>query len=351
MIKSLKIFNFQSHKDSQLEFASGVNVIVGASDCGKTAIIRALRWLIFNKPSGDSFRSTWGGDTRVEMQIGTDIISRFKSKEIPNGYSHNTKVLEAFKTGVPEPVQNILNMDETNIQNQLDSPFLISSTPGEVASYFNKVAHLDQIDNGIRNIQSAIRQTTAEIQADENRVAELTEAFKAYEYIDLVEIDLEELEKMDSDSGKLRNKSTALEALIQGLTEIDIKISEVEYVVHFEEEVDAILQLKEKYVKGNEKYIELEALRSRLVTVNSELEYLNTVIQLEPEVEHIITEQNKAKDIAEKMSLFKTLIRDLTNTYTYLTELEHTIAGLELEFHDKMPDRCPLCDTVLTKTK
>jgi len=65
MIKTLSIQNYQSHKDSTLEFDPGVNVIVGSTDSGKTAIIRALRWLIWNRPNGDSFRSTWGGDTKV----------------------------------------------------------------------------------------------------------------------------------------------------------------------------------------------------------------------------------------------------------------------------------------------
>jgi len=56
MIKYLQIQNFQSHKDSLLEFDPGVNVIVGSSDSGKTAVIRALRWLVWNRPSGDAFR-------------------------------------------------------------------------------------------------------------------------------------------------------------------------------------------------------------------------------------------------------------------------------------------------------
>jgi len=349
VIKTLKILNFKSHKDSQLEFAPGVNVIVGASDCGKTAIIRALRWLIFNKPSGDSFRSTWGGDTRVDIEADHQHWYRLKGKE--NHYHYNGGTFASFGAGVPEEVQKSLNMDETNIQMQLDSPFLISSTPGEVASYFNKVAHLDQIDTGIRNIQSAIRQTTADIQADENRIVELTEATKAYEYIDLVEVDLEELEKMDSDSKKLQNKYSALELLIHDITKINIAISETEYIVHFEEEVDAILRSKENYIKGNEKHIELESLRSRLVAINAELEHLNAVIQLEPEVLYIISEQKKAKIAAGDVHLFKTLVRDLANTYTDLTELEHNLTGLEQNFHNEMPDRCPLCDTVLTKKK
>ena len=81
MIKKLNILNFQSHKDTSLSFAPGVNVIVGASDSGKSAIIRALRWLIWNRPVGDAFRSHWGGETQVVVVTDElDTITRLKEK-------------------------------------------------------------------------------------------------------------------------------------------------------------------------------------------------------------------------------------------------------------------------------
>jgi len=46
MINSLTIQNFQSHKNTTLEFDNGINIIIGQSDSGKTAIIRALNWVI-----------------------------------------------------------------------------------------------------------------------------------------------------------------------------------------------------------------------------------------------------------------------------------------------------------------
>jgi len=81
MIQQLSIANFQSHKDTTLAFDPGLNVIVGPTDCGKTAVIRALRWLIWNRPMGEAFRSTWGGDTEVEITTDDErrwVIRRAK---------------------------------------------------------------------------------------------------------------------------------------------------------------------------------------------------------------------------------------------------------------------------------
>ena len=55
MLTSLTIKNFQSHKDSTLQFSPNVNVILGHNDSGKSAIFRAIDFVVFNSLSGDSF--------------------------------------------------------------------------------------------------------------------------------------------------------------------------------------------------------------------------------------------------------------------------------------------------------
>jgi exonuclease SbcC len=61
-IKKLSLRNFQSHRETDLEFSPGLNIIVGPSDQGKSAIIRALRWLFYNEPRGTGFIRV--GETR-----------------------------------------------------------------------------------------------------------------------------------------------------------------------------------------------------------------------------------------------------------------------------------------------
>ena len=57
MIKEINIKNFQSHDNTNLILDSGVNVIVGSSDSGKSAIIRALRWVTSCVPRGEIGRA------------------------------------------------------------------------------------------------------------------------------------------------------------------------------------------------------------------------------------------------------------------------------------------------------
>ena len=64
MISGLLLKNFQSHKKTILHFHPGVNAIIGKSNSGKTAILRALYWIIYNRPSGISFVSFWNRDKK-----------------------------------------------------------------------------------------------------------------------------------------------------------------------------------------------------------------------------------------------------------------------------------------------
>ena len=161
MIESVKLKNFQSHKENTFSFTKGVNAIVGPSDSGKTAILRALRWLIWNRPLGDAFRSDWGGDTEVAVTVDGQLITRYKHDN-KHGYKIGKTDLKAIGTDVPEEVSTILNIDEINLQQQFDKPFLLADSPGEVAQHFNKVAHLENMDRAIKFVYHFYLLTTAD---------------------------------------------------------------------------------------------------------------------------------------------------------------------------------------------
>ena len=84
MLKSLKIENFQSHPDTEVEFADGVTAFVGESTHGKSAILRALKLLWYNKPNNISYISHWAKFTRVTIDQNDSIIIRYRDKKDNN---------------------------------------------------------------------------------------------------------------------------------------------------------------------------------------------------------------------------------------------------------------------------
>jgi energy-coupling factor transporter ATP-binding protein EcfA2 len=51
----LVLENFQSHVYTELELAPGLNVVLGETGQGKSAIVRALRWLLCREPAQDGY--------------------------------------------------------------------------------------------------------------------------------------------------------------------------------------------------------------------------------------------------------------------------------------------------------
>ena len=75
-IKSLKLINFQSHRETKINFHKGLTVILGQTDQGKSAIIRALKWVLYNEPRGTDFITAGSKYCRVELEMedGSIII-------------------------------------------------------------------------------------------------------------------------------------------------------------------------------------------------------------------------------------------------------------------------------------
>mgnify|MGYP001568033399 FL=1 len=214
MLKSLSMTNFQSHKDSRLEFSKGVNVIVGPSDSGKTAVLRALGWVVNNRPSGEVFRHHGSNRTKVMIETDNCEVTRMRSDK-ENLYRLSGNRLEAFGQDVPGVVKDALGFGILNIQSQMDAPFLLSSSSGEVAQTLNRCVNLDVIDTSLSNIASHCRRVGDEIKVEEVRSKELEEKLKAFEGLDIVEGLIETAEKQENQLQDMTEDSTSIVHLLE----------------------------------------------------------------------------------------------------------------------------------------
>jgi exonuclease SbcC len=174
MIKRLHLRNFQSHFDTSLRLSRGVNIIIGPSDVGKTAIVRGLRWVRFNRPLGESYRRHGTEQTRVLVETDKGVVVR--KRDGKNGYRVNGKWLEAMRGEVPEAVAKVLPLEEDHFQGQMDSPFMLSRSAGEAARQLSRAAGLDEIQGIFNWLSVKLRAVTEErTRAEEEREQTLAE--------------------------------------------------------------------------------------------------------------------------------------------------------------------------------
>ena len=354
MIQSIHITNFQSHKDTHLDLSPGVNVIVGSSDSGKTAIIRALRWLRWNRPTGDAFRSTWGGDTFVGVETDHHYVDRIKGKdnryELDTSYvtdPNSKKIFEAFGTDVPEDIIKILNLDETNLQMQLDSPFLLSASAGEVAAYFNRIAHLDQIDSGLKNIQSWIRSLEGTIKHLQGEKKTTQQQYDAFAYLDKAEIDLDVLEQMQSQQDQRYGDLRWLEGKIQAVEAVNQEIEEAQWVVDFEPQVDALLGMYQQKEQVGDTVSELGRLCTQITRCDTEIQEFQERQKLETPVDTLLGMYAGLKQSKERHQALYSLTEQIVDEENAILDTRLEVRDMEETFHQYMPEICPLCETNL----
>lgn len=232
MIKSIELNNFQSHKHSKLEFSPGVNVIIGSSNSGKSAILRGLFWNINNRPSGTEFISFFNLDKKgnpvnpTSSIVETEtVIERKRDKEF-NGYLVNEKPLEAVALSVPEEVTTLLNFSEVNVQKQMDSPFLLSETNGEVARFFNRVIRLDIIDKVLTSAESKKRENKRNLEVVNARVSELQKTLSGYDWVEQADLLCAKAEVAEKEFNRISSQRSRLSSLVEELTEFKMVIEQ-----------------------------------------------------------------------------------------------------------------------------
>ena len=355
MISRIELQNFQSHKSSELLLSPGVNVIVGPSDSGKSAIIRALRWLVWNRPQGDAFRSVWGGITAVVLNTDKHSIIRRKQ---PQGNSYFLQTyggaikdieFKAFSTEIPEEIVSSLNLNDINLQQQLDRPFLLDSTPGEVAQHFNQIAHLDIIDTGIQAVARWVRELEQDIRVAISHKEELEEKLKQYAHLDEFETEVKVLETMETDCVKLQSNSYKLLTHISLIQKIQEQVDNSSKILQAEDTVNSVLGLMENRRETVLKSSKLDRFISDFISCQSALKAHQDYANMEKPVDDILAFIYKRVEKLEEVNNLFRAQSQIMNAEGELSGEEFNLKQLEELFKKNMPDICPLCGQEVKK--
>ena len=124
-ISEIHLQNFQPHADKRIPM-SDITVLAGKSDVGKSAVVRALRWLCLNTGSPATYIQRGKSDVGVTAKMcGVSIdtppylITRQNSNK-KNGYVLDGKEFNAIGKDIPPEVKAVLNVISDNFQTQHD---------------------------------------------------------------------------------------------------------------------------------------------------------------------------------------------------------------------------------------
>lgn len=178
-IKRVEINNFQSHAHTIVDFDSGMNIIVGESNSGKTSIFRAIMWAIDNRPLGTDFITSGANTCSVEIEFSNGYkLIRSKTTKDSGSYivvdpNNNKSEYKGFTNNVPVEVDNCHQMPivqiskdistHLNVMSQLDSPFMITDSPQNRAIAIGRITGVHVIDAAIKKANSEMLSANKEI--------------------------------------------------------------------------------------------------------------------------------------------------------------------------------------------
>ena len=231
MIDKIKIQNYQSHENTELELSSGINVIIGETDRGKTSILRALNWMFSNRPLGEGFKCDKNIDSEVRVFIskGEWDLARIKNLEKNfNGYflyhkKDNEKRFDFNKIGseVPEPIKKALNLSSINYQSQLSNHFLIRESPGEVGRVINDSTRMVDIDSVMSWFEKELREKRNQERSISKDLENKKEEIKQYEGIELIGEKIERLLKLENKIPPIKTRLERFSYLVSRLDKLE----------------------------------------------------------------------------------------------------------------------------------
>lgn len=342
MLSKLSIQNFQSHKSSLLEFHPNVNIIVGSSDSGKSSLLRSLSWLINNRPSGDSFKSYWSEEVKIELEINNNKITREKTKT-KNLYKFNDEVYEAFGTEIPEKIKNEINFSDINFQYQMDAPFLFSKSNGEIAKYINEIINLDIIDRSLSNIEKMKRDYTRKLENERELLKANQEEIKKYNNLNELEIKINNLEKLENDIIKKSNKKIELYQLMSDITNLKLEITDYNKLLNDENKINEMIKLDNKIYEQKQKLFDIETDIIIIKDMKEKLHKINNYLMIENNVNNLNKLNDKIETNKNKLNNLLCILLDINNSKNNLNIFKINLEINEKLFKKSMGNVCLLC--------
>jgi len=354
MIKSLFLHNFRTHEDTVLDFSPKVNIIVGPSDAGKSNIIRALNWIVNNRPLGQNVLRHGEEQVDAEVVIEQDkkeiSVFRIKGKNL-NAYSVAVDGREvdftSFGSSPPQEVHETLNLSSINIQKQNEQYFLVFESPGKVASYIRSVTRLDEIDQVVKLLSSKIRAEKSEIAVYRDELEEVEGALE-----EIAKINLEKLEKdlsnarcLLKDKEEVERSKSDLHSLLRDLEDIESSF------ITLPDNIDSILvdakKVSQKFRDANDEINEITAIINELEKIEQAKICIADDLAVFSKADLASQEYN---NVYKEVEILGSLLERLVEVEKEVEKMSEQLSSAledEKRLMEKL-DRCPMCGQQLT---
>jgi len=200
MIRKIRIEGYQSLKSVEVELGH-FTVILGESNVGKSALLRAVKALVENQTGLDDFLTVGAKVCQVELTLDVEEnvlgVLWIKKKNGTQYLVHSTAgdSIDKFGKGVGVPVEvtNVLRMERIefapgirfapNFHDQFSTPFLLEETGGRVAKMLGEMSGVNLLYRATAEANVRAKRFQQLVESHVITLEALKEKLATYEYI------------------------------------------------------------------------------------------------------------------------------------------------------------------------
>ena len=335
MFKKLTGKNWESWKEVNIDFTSGINVIIpldesNPNDVGKTGLLRLLYWITENKPSGAQFYSDLAGKKGVTegclVLNNNKIIKQEKKIRInkknekvvvpdTSKYwiidSKSEKDFGAYGQDVPDEIKRELNLSELNFQKQDDPLFIINDSGGQIAKTINRITKQDDVDVWIKELTTDVNSKNKEINILKEDIIEVDSKLEKLEKLENLESKISRYSELEENEQTLENKYNKVYDLKNKLEQVKLEQQEKEKEIN---------KLEKLINEVKDLFIQLEEIETQEQEINNNISIIEGYIEMQEEKEVLMEAVSTEEDLKRLESLYLKENElqeqvDLINTY------------------------------------
>lgn len=343
-IKRVILENFQSHKYSVIDFNEGLNVIVGPSDSGKSAIIRGIKWALYNEPSGDYFIREGATECSVTVEFNDNVIlkryrSKYKNAYILTDRDGNEIKFEGFGSGVPEEIIETVGIKKINLDSdssnainlgeQLEGAFLLSEKTSVRASAIGRLVGVNIIDDALKDVLRDNRNLNINKKNTEDNIQKIEAEIKKFDYLDELKIKFTRLENLKIKLIELENKVEILNKLNKILGDIQLEKDIQSLILKKLEQIDNLNEIINSVDNKIYIYKSLNNFNNNLKNIANRIEDCNYIIVNLKDIDVIKDKISKLEILCNDEEKYRSINDNYIKLLTEKDALVNTIEKLD----------------------
>jgi chromosome segregation ATPase len=241
-IKTIKLENFQSYKKETIQLTPGLNIILGSSDSGKSAILRAISFVLYNYPRNNTIIHNGANDVKVTLEFsdGTQVTRIRGTRNAYEAIDNKGKKykLDSIDKAIPDEIKALLNNppeDDFNgfisYADQFSKMFLVDLSPSDLPRSLSNLTGIEMLEESAKQLMQSYKSIEKQTKSDEKDYVKLLGELSVFDCLEEYECMLE----------KISQKTLELENLEKQLLELE----ELDWVEDFSFNQSCINELQE----------------------------------------------------------------------------------------------------------